>query len=65
VPSPTRYTTWLLRIAHGSVSGPTGIEALTMAINGTGDPGGYPLTDAISGGFTAIAEAIREGRSGE
>jgi hypothetical protein len=42
------------RIAHGGVSGPTGLEALTMALIG-GHPGDTSLTD----GLFAIAEAIQ------
>jgi hypothetical protein len=54
-----RMATAITRIAYGG-SEPTGIEALTMTINGKGDPGDYPLTEAISGGFREIADAVRE-----
>jgi hypothetical protein len=52
----------ITRVSHGSVSGPTGLELLSMAVNGSGDPGHFPLTEAISDGFREIAEAVREGR---
>jgi hypothetical protein len=55
----------ITRISHGGIAGPLGLEALSMAISGSGDPGSFPLTEAVSGGFTAIADAIREGRPGE
>jgi hypothetical protein len=51
--------TAITRIAYGG-SEPTGIEALTMTINGKGDPGDYPLTTAIGDGFREIADAVRE-----
>jgi hypothetical protein len=56
-----KLATAITRIAYGG-SEPTGLEALTMTINGKGDPGGFPLTTAIGDGFHDIAEAIRESR---
>jgi hypothetical protein len=55
--------TSILRIAHGDgLTGPTGLEGLTMAINGVGEPGGNALTDAIASGFCGVADAIRDGQ---
>jgi hypothetical protein len=56
-----RLATAITRIAYGG-SEPTGLEALSMAVNGTGDPGSFPLTTAIGDGFREIAEAVREVR---
>jgi hypothetical protein len=56
-----KLATAITRIAYGG-SESTGLEALSMTVNGTGDPGSFPLTTAIGDGFAAIAEAIREGR---
>jgi hypothetical protein len=51
-------------IASGGTSGPDGLELLSMAINGSGDPGSFPLTEAVRGGLSEIAEAVRERREG-
>jgi hypothetical protein len=44
-------------IAEGTVSGPSGLEALGMAIAGEGR--GEPLGSSISGGCWEVAESIR------
>lgn len=44
-------------IVHGPTSGPLGIEALTMAIGGQGEPG---RDDSVASGLHDIASAIRE-----
>lgn len=54
-------------IAHGDVSGPAGLEALTMALTGPGGEEGNlarAISDAgisVKEGLESIAEAIREG----
>jgi hypothetical protein len=48
------------RIAHGGLEEPTGLEALSMTING-GRDGSWPsVTGAIREGFETLAEAIRD-----
>jgi hypothetical protein len=55
--------TSVLRIAHGGVSGPTGLEMLSMSISG--EHNGTPLGSAIQAGLESgageIAEALRAG----
>ena len=58
-----RITSAIRSISHGGVNGPTGLEMLSIAINGEGQPGRNPVSDAISGGLGEIAEAIREAAS--
>ena len=65
----TELTTAVRAIAHGSISGPTGLEAVTMAIAGEGHPGHDNLAqavrdagDAIAAGLQAIAEQMRNAR---
>ena len=41
-------------ISHGGISGPTGFEALTMAIGGEGMPGENNVASSLSG----IAQSI-------
>lgn len=45
-------------IAHGPVSGPTGLEALSMAIAGSGEFGSSNLSTAITSAASEIAEAL-------
>ena len=52
------------RIAYGSNSGPTGLEAVAMAINGADGPGTNSVSQAIGTGLGEISEAIREGFEG-
>ena len=50
------------RIAHGGIEEPTGLEALSMTING-GRNGDWPsVRGAILEGFEALASAIRDTR---
>lgn len=46
----------LTRLAHGGIDGPTGFEALTMAISGEGSPGRY----SVGEGLQELAVAIRD-----
>ena len=48
------------RIAHGGIEGPTGLEMLSMAINGGRDHDWPSITGAITEGFETLATAIRE-----
>jgi hypothetical protein len=57
-----QMTTAIRNIAHGGPSGPTGLEMLSMAINGDGQPGNNPVSNAITGGLGEIAEAIRDAK---
>jgi hypothetical protein len=50
------------RVAHGGADGPTGIEALSMAIDGHGTPGrDGGLAAAVREGLENVADAIRVG----
>jgi hypothetical protein len=51
-------------VASGGTSGPDGLELLSMAINGSGDPAQSPLSQTIAGAIGDLAEAIRERREG-
>jgi hypothetical protein len=46
-------------VAHGEKSGPTGLEALAIAVGGEHYEG--PLGPAIQAGLADVAGAIREG----
>lgn len=48
-------------ISHGSDTGPTGLEMLSMSV--AGDGLGSPIGPAIESGLTEIAEAISGGLS--
>jgi len=51
----------LSSISHGDSRGPTGLEALCMAIGGTGSPGRDDgLTGAIRDGLADVADALRD-----
>lgn len=59
----------LLRISHGTTSGPTGLEMLSMAISGEGIgvPPGPAIregADGIANGLSEVAQAIESGLSG-
>ncbi len=46
-------------ISHGAVSGPTGLEMLSMALAGEGNRDN--VASAIRDGFVMVAAAIAEG----
>lgn len=53
-PFEIELVTAIRRLTYGGVDGPTGIEALTMALGGEGTPGTYSISAALS----EIAEAL-------
>lgn len=47
-------------IAHGDTSGPTGLEALGMALAGEGEPGRVSLAGVSTSSADTIAAALLE-----
>ncbi len=54
--------TAVTRIAYGGADEPTGLEALSMAVNGGRDGSWSSVAGAIREGFEGLAEAVRDGR---
>lgn len=50
--------TAVLRVSHGDVNGPTGLEMLSVAMTGPGASGHDSVTSAIRDGFSQLAEVI-------
>ena len=48
------------RVSHGDINGPTGIEMLSIAVNGAGAIGHDAVTTAIRDGFHEVAEVISD-----
>ena len=50
-------------ISHGGVSGPKGLEAVTMALGGSGEPGENNVASALNNialSIRDLADAIRD-----